>query len=194
MWKASAGKEPIYPSYGQRSLVGYSPWCHKRVRHDLAIKATIKCVKHGFCSGGCGIVVLASSLCSWTRDCASLLMGGTDRGENWVVLWWAGPYSIQFSCSVMSDFLPAHTLQHARLPCTSPTPRTSSNSCPLSQWYHSTISSSIISFSSCLQHFPALGSFLKSQFFASGGQSIGASALASILPMNIQDWFLFRVD
>ena len=69
------GKEPICQSYGQRSLVGYSPWCHKRVRHDLAIKATIKCVKHGFCSGGYGIVVLVSSLCSWIRDLCQLTDG-----------------------------------------------------------------------------------------------------------------------
>ena len=80
-------------------------------------------------------------------------------------------------------------LQHARLPCPSPTPRACSNSCPLSRWCHPTISSSVIPFSSCLQSFPAWGSFPMSQFFASGGQSIGASALASVLPMNIQDWF-----
>ena len=71
----------------------------------------------------------------------------------------------------------------------SPTPRVYSNSCPLSRWCHPTISSSIVSFSSCLQSFLALGSFQKSQFFASGGQSIGGSASASVLPMNIQDWF-----
>ena len=80
-----------------------------------------------------------------------------------------------------------HWLQHIRLPCPSPTPRACSNSCPLSQWCHPTISSSIIPFSSCLQSFPALGSFPMSQFFTSSGQSIGASA--SVLPMNIQDWF-----
>ena len=78
-----------------------------------------------------------------------------------------------------------HGLQHARLPC--PSPRACWNSCSLSQWCHPTISSSVIPFSSCLQSFPALGSFLMSQFFTSGGQSIGV--LASILPMNIQDWF-----
>ena len=80
-------------------------------------------------------------------------------------------------------------LQLIRLPCLSPTPRDCSNSCPLSQWCHPTISSSVVPFSSCLQSFPASGSFLMSQFFPSGGQSIGASALASVLPMNIQDWF-----
>ena len=97
--------------------------------------------------------------------------------------------SVQFSHSVMSICLWPHGLQHARLPCPSPTPRACPNSCPLSQWCHPTISSSVIPFSSCLQSFPASESFPMSQFFASGGQSIGASASASILPMNIQDWF-----
>ena len=89
----------------------------------------------------------------------------------------------------MSDSLWPHGLQHARLPCPSPTPRTCSNSCPSSQWCHPTISSFVVSFSSCLQSFPASRSFLMSQFFASGGQSIIASASASIIPVNIQDWF-----
>ena len=80
-------------------------------------------------------------------------------------------------------------LQHTRLPCPSPIPKACSNSRPSSQWCHPTISSSVIPFSSCLQSFPASGSFLMSQFFASGGQSIGASASASVLPMNIQSWF-----
>ena len=82
-----------------------------------------------------------------------------------------------------------HGLQHARLPCPSPSPRVCSDSCPSSQWCYPTISSSVIPFSSCLQSFPASGSFPMSQFLASGGQSIGASASASVLPMNIQDWF-----
>ena len=82
-----------------------------------------------------------------------------------------------------------HGLQHARLPCPSPTPRAYSNSCPLSRWCHPTISSSVIPFSSCLQSFPASGSFLVSQFFTSGSQSIGASASASVLPMNMQGVF-----
>ena len=89
----------------------------------------------------------------------------------------------------MSDFLWLHGLQHTRLPCPSSTPEACSNSCPSSWWYHPAISSSIIPFSSCLQSFPASGSFLTSQFFESGGQSIGVSASASVLPMNIQDWF-----
>ena len=94
-----------------------------------------------------------------------------------------------FSHSVMSDSLQPHRLQHARLPCPSPSPGACSNSCPLSQWYHPTISSSVIPFSSCLQSFPASGSFLMSQLFESGGQSMGASASTSVLPMKIQDWF-----
>ena len=97
---------------------------------------------------------------------------------------------IQFSHSVMSDSLWSHGLQHARPPCTSLTPGVYSNSCPLSRWYHPTISSSVVPFSSCLQPFPASGSFPVSQFFASGDQSIGAWALPSVLQMNIQDRFL----
>ena len=97
--------------------------------------------------------------------------------------------SVRFSPSIMSDSLQPHRLQHARPPCPSPTPRVYSNSCPLNWWCHPTISSSVIPFSSHLQSFPASGSFQMSQFFASDGQSIGASASASDLPMNIQDWF-----
>ena len=94
----------------------------------------------------------------------------------------------QFS-SVMSECLQSHGLQHARLPCPLPTLRACSNSFPSSRRYHPTISSSVVPFSSRLQSFPASGSFPMSQFFASGGQSIGASVSASVLPVNIQDWF-----
>ena len=97
--------------------------------------------------------------------------------------------SVQFMCSVMSDSLRPNGLQPARPPCLSPTPRAYSNSCPLSQSCHPTISSCVIPFSSCLQSFPASGSLPMSQFFASGGQSIGVSASAPVLPMNTQDWF-----
>ena len=89
----------------------------------------------------------------------------------------------------MSDSLWPHGLQHARLLCPSPTPRACLNSCPSSQWCHPTISSSIVSFSSGLKSFPASWSFQMSQVFTSGGQSIGGSASASVLQMNIQDWF-----
>ena len=82
-----------------------------------------------------------------------------------------------------------HGLQQAMHPCPSPSPRACSDSCPLSQWCHPAISSSVIPFSSFLQSFPASGSFHMSQFFTSGSQSIGVSASASVLPMNIQDWF-----
>ena len=97
--------------------------------------------------------------------------------------------SVQFSCSVMFSSLWPHGPQHARLPYSSPTPGSGSNSCPSSQWCHPTISSSVVPLSSCLQSFPESGSFPRSQFFTSGGQSIGVSASASVLPMNIQDWF-----
>ena len=97
--------------------------------------------------------------------------------------------SVQFSRSVVSDSLWPRGLQYTRLPCPSPTPRACSNSCPLNWWCHTTISSSVVPFSSCLQSFPAWGSFPMSQFFASGGQRFGVSALASVFPMNIQDWF-----
>ena len=97
--------------------------------------------------------------------------------------------SVHFSHSVESDSLWPHESQHARPPCPSPTPRAHSNSCPLSQWCHSTISSSVVPFSFCLQSFPASWCLPMSQFFVSGGQSIGAAASASVLPANIQDWF-----
>ena len=96
--------------------------------------------------------------------------------------------SVQFSCSLMSDSLRPHGLQQTRLPCPSPTPGIYSNSCPLSQWCHPTISSSVVPFSPCLQSFPASGSFQMSQLFTSGGKSTGVSASASVFPMNIQDW------
>ena len=99
---------------------------------------------------------------------------------------------IQFSCSVMSDSLRPHGLQHRcrrwTPPCPSPTPGVDSNSCPLSWWCHPTILSCVVPFSSCIPSFPTSGSFQMSQFFASGGQSIRVSASASVLPMNIQDW------
>ena len=100
--------------------------------------------------------------------------------------------SVQFSCSVVSDFLWPRGMQHSRPPCLSPTPGVYSNPCPLSRWCHPTISSSVVPFSSCLQSFPASGSFQISQFFASGGQSIGVPASAPVLPMNSQDSFPLR--
>ena len=99
--------------------------------------------------------------------------------------------SVHFSCSVVSNSLWSHESQHARPPCPSPTLRVYSNPCPLSQWCHPAISSSIVPFSSCPQSLPASESFPKSQLFASGGQSIEVSASTSVLPMNTQDWSPF---
>ena len=120
------------------------------------------------------VLILQSSLNSW---------------DNYVTYFYYVPsFSVQFSLSVMSNSLQPHGLQHTRLPCPSATPRACSNSCSLRKWCHPTISSSVVPFS-CLQTFPASGSFPMSQFFTSGGQSIGVSASASVLPMNIQGWF-----
>ena len=113
-------------------------------------------------------------------QCESLWIQWVIR-KNW--------FSVQFSRSVVSDSLQPHESQHARPPCPSRTPGVYSNSCPSSQWCHPAISSSVVPFSSCPQSLPASGSFPMSQLFTWGGQSIGVSASASILPMNTQDWF-----
>ena len=97
-------------------------------------------------------------------------------------------YSVQFSCSVMSDSFRPYESQHARPPCPSPSPRVHSNSCHSSRWCHPAISSSVIPFSSCPQSLPSLESFPMSQLFAWGGQSTRVSASASVLPMNTQNW------
>ena len=104
-------------------------------------------------------------------------------------MWSTDLISDQISRSVMSNSLRPHESQHARLPCPWPTPGVYSNLCPSSQWCHPTISSSVVRFSSCLQSFPASGSFPVSWLFVSDGQRIGVSASASVLPMNIQSWF-----
>ena len=116
-------------------------------------------------------------------------------GEIWVadfMMYWLFEYfghpSVQFSCPVVSNSLPPHESQHARPPCPSSTPGVHSNSCPSSRWCHPAISSSIVPFSSCPQSLPASGYFPMSQLFAWDGPSIGVSALASVLPKNIQDW------
>ena len=103
-------------------------------------------------------------------------------------------YNVQFSHSVVSDFLRPHESQHTRPPCPSPTPRVYPNSCPSSWWCHPVISSSVVPFSSCPQSLPASGSFPMSQFFAWGGQSTGVSASVSVLPMNTQGWSSFRME
>ena len=158
----------------------------------------------GWCSptGGWSKVLRSPVTEQYSEAVISLLVGGAKvQGVIRLVSahWWVkhspGPVlaywfsSVQFSHSVVSDSLQCHGLQHTRLPCPSPTPRVYSNSCLLHWWYHPTTSTSVIPFSSRLQSFPASGSFQMSQFFASGGQSIGVSASASVLPMNIQDWF-----
>ena len=97
-------------------------------------------------------------------------------------------HSVQFSHSVVSDSLRPHELQHTRPPCPSPTPRVHLNSCPSSRWCHPAISSSVVPFSSYLQSLPASGSFLMRQLFSWGGQSTEVSTLASVPPMNTQDW------
>jgi len=115
------------------------------------------------------------------------------QGYDYVFLWILieSISSVQFTHSVVSDSLWPHGLQHARLPCPSPTPGVYPNSCPLSWWCHPTISSSVIPLSSCLQSFPASGSFPMRQLFTSGGHSIGVSALASVLPKNTH--LIFRM-
>ena len=110
----------------------------------------------------------------WVELCSP-----TSQNMCWVIT--PSTSSVQFSCSVVSNSLQPYGLQHTRLPCASPTPGAYSNSCPLNLWCHPTISFSAVPFSSCLQLFPASGSFQKRQFFASGGQSTGISASVSVL-------------
>ena len=132
----------------------------------------------------------------WTAAYQAPPSKGFSRQEYWSGLSLTSPsrpstlmkYTVQFSCSFTSNSLWPHGLQHARLPCSSLTPRTCSNLCPSSQWCHPTISSSVVPFS-CLQSFLAAGSFTMSEFLVSGDQSIGVSVSASVLPLNIQDWF-----
>ena len=109
--------------------------------------------------------------------------------DSWFPSWFNRFSSVQFSYSVVSDFLQPHEPQHARPSCPSPTPGVYSNPCPSSQWCHPTISPSVVPFSSRLQSFPASGSFPMSQLFTSGGQNTGVSASASVFAMKIQDWF-----
>ena len=133
--------------------------------------------------------ILALSFLIILGSISTEVMSPPPQSQGWtVVVVSPSQSSIEFSRSVVSDSLRPHELQHARPPCPSSTPGAHSNSCPLSPWCHPTISSSVIPFSSCLQSFPASRSFPVSQFFASGGQSIGVSAWTSVLPMNIQEW------
>ena len=117
----------------------------------------------------------------------SLGFASSSKSITLILIWWA--FFLLFSHPVLSDCLQSHGVQHIKFPCPSPSPRVCSNSCPLSQWCHPTISSSLIPFFSCPQSFPTSGSFPISRLFTSGSQSIGASASVSVLPMNIQGWF-----
>ena len=157
-------------SHGQRNLVGYSPQGCKET--DMT---------EGTSHAGTRSSLQGISVASFLLSLVFISCVIPPKH-----LW---DPSVQFSHSVMFNSLRPHGLQHDRLPCPSPIPGACSNSCPLSRWCHPTISSSVFPFSSCLQSFPASGSFPKSQFFASGGQSIGVSASASVLAMNIQGWF-----
>ena len=206
LWRRNQQPTPVIlhgKSHEQRILESYSPWGRKEL--DTTKHAHTLILQHGLvkplktCSfkkkthtnfvnyklyidSKAYDIILAHSSLSWpcTKD------GMTCQ-------YYCHKYhnqSIgQFSHSVMSDSLWSHGQQHVRRPCPSPTSRACSNSCPLTQWCHPTISSSIVPFSSCLQSFPASGFFQMSQFFSSGSQSIGASASVSVLPVNFQDWF-----
>ena len=146
---------------------------HYTVAVGLAMKTTeVKCHSHQFISK------VYPMLSTWYHSWYWPLLPS-----------WYAVCQVQFTHSVMLKFLWPHELQHSRFHCSSPTPRACPNSCPLSQWCHPTISSSVIPFSSCLHSFPASGYFPVSQFFASGGQSFVASASTSVLPISIQDWF-----
>ena len=147
---------------------------------DWTTRAFAKCL--------CGDWTLCSCSC-WPSATAGGVQGGVRRSVLQGIWWNRSFSSVQFSHSVMSNSSRPCGLQHARPPCPSSTPRACSNSCPSKWWCHSTISSSVVPFSLHLQSLPASGSFPMSQFFISGGQSIGVSASASVLPMNIQDWF-----
>ena len=123
-------------------------------------------------------------ICRWFQG-----FDHSDKDNNFSVLPMLVFRSVQFSHSVVSNSLWPHGMQHTRPPYPSPTPRVYPNSCPLSCWCHPTIIFSVVPFSSCLQSFPASGSFPMSQLFAWGGQNIGVSTSTSVLPMNTQDWF-----
>ena len=144
----------------------------------------------------------SETLKHWRQELVPIYSVHSAVGQQ-VFPWWGSGYciclsmtyinmninmNVQFGCSVMSYSLRPHEPQHARPPCPLPTPGVHSNPCPLSRWYHPTISSSVVPFSSWPQSSPASGSFQMSQLFASGGQSIGVSASTSILPMNTKDW------
>ena len=143
-----------------------------------AFSSLLLFIRHSNCFDFFGLSAMSLLLSKSSWLCFSF--------SSWYKFW---KLSKQFSHSFMSDSLWPHGLQYARLPCSAPTPWAYSNSCRSSQWCHPTILSSVITLSSHLQSFPASGSFPMSQFFTSGGLSIGVSATTSVLPMNIQNWF-----
>ena len=126
-------------------------------------------------------------MCSWLLSCSHLVIPSWEKVDFHEIMRLEFS-SVQFSCSVVSDYLQPHESQHTRPPCPSPTPGVYPDSRPLIWWCHPAISSSVIPFSSCPQSLPASESFPVSQLFASGGQSIGVSTLASFLPKNTQGW------
>ena len=180
---------------GERWLRIRKRWSHPGCAGTTELLASLWDALMFWAISGHKVMIGHLSLCSW-RVCGPN-QGFTGFSSNWIhvpekqlpqasCLGYREP-SVQFSCSVVSDSLWPHGLQHTKPPCLSPTPGVYSNSCLLTRWCHPTISSSVVPFSSHLQSFPASGSFPRSQFFTSGGQSIGVSALESVLPMNIQD-------
>ena len=181
------------------SLQSYSVRCASLFCLPLVVRST--------CIAACSCCTFACLCVSPLHEWASLFIQSPVDGHwslsllglSWMVLLWTLLFRssdallctffcwlVVFSCPVISESVQPRG--HTRLPCPSPSPRACSNSWPLNQCCHPTISSSAVLFSSCLRSFPASGSFQMSQLFASGGQSIGASASASVLPMNIQDW------
>ena len=154
------------------------PWTARRSNQSILKEISPECSLQG-------LMLKLTQLSVWTTsDCRVKSLLDPLNHKTW---------ETQLCCvlshSVVSDSLRPHGLQHARPPCSSSTSRVYSDSCPLSQWCHPTISSSVVPVSSCLQSSPVSGPFPMSQLFTSGGQNIGVSASASVLPMNIQDWF-----
>ena len=183
-WRRAWQPTPVFlprEPHGQRSLVGYSSWCYKRVRHNLATNQQQK--QHKWLEV---LLEFCRKFLIYSKPQTFLFLKPTHTYTH-------TPPHINCCCHVAQLCLtlcnPVDCRTPGRLPCPSPSPRVRFNSSLLSQWCHPTILSSMVPFSSCLQSFPASASFPMSQLFASGGQSLGASASASVLPMNIQDWF-----
>ena len=195
---ATCGESALGPSWGVpcgvpcgESALGPSWVVPRGALLPLCQRALVTGVSGELCREQCGWALRAVSASGHVTLKRLLCVGNPLKENNIYIL---SQTSVQFSRSVVSHSLWPHGLQHSRSPCPSPTPRVCSNSCPLSWWRHPTISSSVTPFS-CLPSFPASESFPMSWLFASGGQSIGASA--SVLPMNIQDplgFFFFLRD